>query len=273
MNIETIIRYANDFVNNSVYNTVPQSTALKPDISGMRIFDEPIIGCVSPNDTYFEMLKMPEARLMDFKPPLDWLATAKTVISFFLPFTTRVKESNTINMAWPSEEWMNARIEGQDFIRQLSKHLCETLSAAGYATITPATDPGFWSKPLPPLGYTSNWSERHIAYACGLGTFSLSKGLITALGVAGRLGSVITELELPPTPRPYSGLYDYCSRCGICAEHCPSGAISLETGKDYFKCKRFLDETRKPKPPYYGCGKCQVGVPCESAINRDMKHY
>ena len=36
-------------------------------------------------------------------------------------------------------------------------------------------------------GYFSNWSERHIAYAAGLGTFSLSDGFIIERGIAHRL--------------------------------------------------------------------------------------
>lgn len=31
--------------------------------------------------------------------------------------------------------------------------------------------------------FGSNWSERHAAYVCGLGTFGLSKGLITDKGM------------------------------------------------------------------------------------------
>ena len=42
----------------------------------------------------------------------------------------------------------------------------------------------------------STWSERHVAYVSGLGTFGLSGGLITAKGQAVRLGSV-------DSPGPY----------------------------------------------------------------------
>ena len=40
--------------------------------------------------------------------------------------------------------------------------------------------------------YASNWSERHVAYVCGLGTFGC-QGLITSKGLAGRFGSIITD--------------------------------------------------------------------------------
>ncbi|MDR3200897.1 MAG: 4Fe-4S binding protein, partial [Spirochaetales bacterium] len=104
------------------------------------------------------------------------------------------------------------------------------------------------------------------AYACGLGTFSLSRGLITKKGVAGRFGSVITSLAIPATGRPYSGLYDYCTNCGACLRNCPVRAISRENGKDHVPCSRFLNKTRAENAPYYGCGKCQTATPCETGI-------
>jgi epoxyqueuosine reductase QueG len=115
--------------------------------------------------------------------------------------------------------------------------------------------------------YTSNWSERHAAHAAGLGTFSLSKGLITARGIAGRFISLITNAPFEPTPRPYTRFDEYCIYCGVCACNCPAKAISIEKGKNHPLCSAFLDRTmEKHKPNYYGCGKCQVKTPCESGI-------
>jgi epoxyqueuosine reductase QueG len=112
----------------------------------------------------------------------------------------------------------------------------------------------------------SNWSERHVAFVCGLGTFGLSKGLITEKGVAGRFSSIVTDMGLSPSVRPYEGLYDYCIFCGLCARRCPANAISLDTGKAHEPCEAFLNETRALFSPRYGCGKCQSGMPCESRI-------
>jgi len=47
-------------------------------------------------------------------------------------------------------------------------------------------------------GPSSNWSERHIAYAAGMGTFSLNDAFITEKGIAIKLLSVVTELEIFP---------------------------------------------------------------------------
>lgn len=82
----------------------------------------------------------------------------------------------------------------------------------------------------------SNWSERHIAFVAGLGTFGLSKSLITKRGCAGRYGSVITSLPFKSIRREYDGVYDYCSMCGECIARCPSGAITKE-GKTFLRAQ------------------------------------
>ena len=116
------------------------------------------------------------------------------------------------------------------------------------------------------LHIISAWSERHAAYACGLGTFGLSRGIITEKGMAGRLASILLDEVLIPDTRNYTGIYDYCIRCGVCIPKCPAGAISLENGKDNVLCREWAQKMRDLYKPRYGCGKCQLGVPCEHGI-------
>jgi epoxyqueuosine reductase QueG len=122
----------------------------------------------------------------------------------------------------------------------------------------------------------SNWSERHIAYAAGLGTFSLSDGFITERGIAHRCGSVVAAIEIPASPRTASGPYANClsfvnEKCGVCIKRCPSGAIT-EKGHDKVKCQEYLSsigyrpgETKiyDVNTSVFGCGLCQTKVPCE----------
>ena len=135
---------------------------------------------------------------------------------------------------------------------------------------SPSIDKSFWSKQKlddeNQLSFTSNWPERHVAFVCGLGTFGLSKGLITSKGMAGRFGSIVTELEIIPNKREYEGIYEYCTECGACIKKCPVNAITFENGKDHQICCEFVDLTKNKYKPRYGCGKCQVSVPCESRI-------
>ena len=115
----------------------------------------------------------------------------------------------------------------------------------------------------PDFHANSRWSERYAAYACGLGTFGLLRGLITEKGMAGRFASIIVTETFEPDERKYTGVYDYCIKCGACARNCPANAISLKHGKNNIKCNKHVETMKKKYPPRYGCGKCQVGVPCE----------
>lgn len=201
--------------------------------------------------------------------PNEWLANAKTVISFFLPFTDKVKVNNRKDKIWPAEEWLHGRIEGQKLLNDLCSHLNNELINDGFENVVPSMDKRFCtnsSVEKPRISFTSNWSERHVAYICGHGTFGLSKGLITKKGIAGRFGSIVTELYLIPDKREYSDIYEYCNMCGACAKNCPANAISIEEGKNHRICSEFLDITKEKYKPRYGCGKCQVSVPCERRI-------
>ena len=160
------------------------------------------------------------------------------------------------------------RVEGQAFINSLSRYLKDALIQDGYNSVVPIQEKAFFSDTV---SFTANWSERHAAYVCGLGTFGLSKGFITKKGTAGRLGSLITEGFLPPDIREYDDPYAYCTMCGACIKNCPVQAISSEDGKDHRPCWVYLRTTAERYKPRYGCGKCQVGVPCESRIPADRR--
>lgn len=273
MNKQNIIVSACRFVRESKENYIAKEIAISPDLVGMKIYEDPIFAFASATDEGFLKLKDPVAIGEHFKLPEQWLPEAKTVVSFFLPFSEVIKESNAIDLSWPSDEWLHGRIEGQAFLNQLMQYIKGELIQSGYESVVPTMEQGFWTQSIaqdgslhPEVSFTSNWSERHVAFVCGLGTFGLSKGLITPKGICGRFGSVVTSLSLEPDPKEYERVYEYCSVCGVCAENCPVDAISIENGKDHITCLRFVDETLEKHAPRYGCGKCQVGVPCESGI-------
>lgn len=273
MEKHTLLANATEFLNNSPANYISNTQAITEQVRGMRIFDAPVFAYGRADDPMFQKLKQPAVIGEHFLTPTEWLPQAKTVISIFFPFSETVKRGNRQDYAWPSPEWLHGRIEGQSCIRQLCERLQEELTQAGYESVAPSLTTRSWSlmeanpkSPHPDAAFTSNWSERHVAYVCGHGTFGLSKGLITSKGVCGRFGSIVTEAGLEPDTRSYYDIYGYCSRCGACVSNCPVGAITLEKGKDHTLCSKFLDTTVVRFKPRYGCGKCQVGVPCESGI-------
>lgn len=256
-----IQKLSNKFVKDSPYNYISKEKALREDLQGLKLFKNPLIAYGSVEDKLFEALREDGAVGRDHMMPKDWLEDGKTIVSFFFPFTNKVKISNRKDYNWPSEEWLHGRIEGQVFVNEFSKYISQEIIKSGYKSLAPSLDPRFAKEK-----FTSNWSERHVAYLCGNGSFGLSKGIITEKGMAGRLTSLVTNLKLEPSERKYSQIYEYCSNCGGCVRNCPADAISLKTGKDHVKCSEYLDKLAEKYEPYYGCGKCQCGVLCESRV-------
>ncbi|MCL2827632.1 MAG: 4Fe-4S binding protein [Oscillospiraceae bacterium] len=261
MTRDEIILCAEKFTETFLGNYISAEVAIAPEYVGMQLYDPPIFAFGSADDDLYIKYKSPNIIGGHFLAPSEWLPTAKTVISFFVPYTEQIKSANAQDDHWPANEWLHGRYEGQLFLKELSTYIQNMLLDAGYVSTVPALDPRYGVD-----GVTSNWSERHVAFACGLGTFGLSKGIITKRGMCGRLGSVLTEWNLPTDTRPYRDTYEYCTMCGACVLRCPVQAISQTEGKAQLPCSDFLDKVREKNSPRYGCGKCQVNVPCESEI-------
>jgi len=267
LNRADIISFATEFVNNSPKNYIAEGIALNPRCVGMKIFDSPIFAFGSADDDLYIRFKSSSIIGSHFISPTEWMPGTKTVISFFLPYTEIIKTANSRDSKWPAIEWLHGRHEGQILINLLLEYLVENLLESGYKSLSPSFDQRYkLGKADDNKVLTSNWSERHVAYACGLGTFGLSKGLITTRGICGRFGSILTELDLPKDHRDYNDVYEYCTMCGLCIDRCPVHAISIENGKISFLCNDFMDKVRGECKPRYGCGKCQTNVPCESRI-------
>lgn len=224
-----------------------------------RIYDKPLIGVASAEDALFAACKdenmVGERHLL----PREWLPAAQAVIAYFLPFSLAVRAANRQGEL-PAAEWLYARIEGEMVNNALRKFLVTWFEQAGYQAMAPGLDPRFAV-----VERKSNWSERHVAFISGLGTFSLSRSLITKAGTAGRFGSIIVSAAVAPTPRDYQAYDEYCSKCGACIKRCPPQAID-DTGKNNDTCAAFLDTMMVRFKPRYGCGKCQTAVPCEAAV-------
>ena len=269
MNKQELLMHATSFLESLPDNTIAAEFAMSKKVVGLKIYDAPILAIGNANDPYFRSFKDKTIIGNHFILPAEWLPEARTVISFFLPYTSDVRAGNKREPFWPAEEWLHARVEGQTVVSKMAQYLQTELAKAAYQSVIPTLDPRFEIRKSTDPGeqpFASNWSERHVAFVCGLGTFGLSKGLITARGMAGRLGSLITNLPLTADERPYTEIYEYCSQCGACVKQCPAAAISIEAGKNHRRCSDFLDATAEKFKPRYGCGKCQVNVPCESHI-------
>ena len=252
MRKKEIDRLINEFIVGSPLNRIEE-------IGIDHIFDPALMGIAHAHDPLFAKLKEDSVIGAHHLLPTEWLPEAKAVISFFLPFSVEICEPNR-HPGLPAQEWLYARIEGEVICNALREHIVEAVTKSGGKALAPVLDSRFAL-----LERRSNWSERHAAFIAGLGTFSLSKSLITAKGCAGRYGSVIVSLPLEPTSRLYEELDAYCTMCGECINRCPCGAINTE-GKNIATCAEYIDKQILPRfAPRYGCGKCQTAVQCERA--------
>jgi epoxyqueuosine reductase QueG len=271
--IKALVR---DFILTSPHNTMNTTTA-EP------AWDDALVGFASGGDQIWQQYK-------EYVGPFHWTpwevfnqhcpgesagAEELSVISWVLPQREAVRKANRRAKRYPSEEWARIRVYGEEFNVALRRHVANCLKQAGHAAIAPMLVSNWTIVKSERFSYASSWSERHAAHAAGLGTFGLCDGLITARGKAMRVGSVVAKISIAPTPRPYSNHRAYClffadGTCGKCIDRCPARAIT-KTGHDKEKCRQHLARSREyVKKTYkfegYGCGLCQVGVPCEAGI-------
>ena len=271
--LETVIK---SFINKSQENSLKNQR-------NEKAWADPIVGFSSGDDPLYQSYKedigafywTPQEIFAKTFPILRVTPDQLTVISWVLPQTDATKSDNRKQTVYPSERWARARIYGEEVNIKLRKHVVATLQQVRYEAVAPMFSPLWERKISKRYGFASTWSERHAAYASGLGTFGLCDGLITPKGKAMRCGSVVAHIKIPPTNRPYNDHHAYClffskGICGKCIQRCPAGAIT-EIGHNKVKCRKYLQITRDYVRSHfgfegYGCGLCQTGVPCESKI-------
>lgn len=267
-----------------------------PSFDNEPIFDEPLIGFADADDPLFreyksiigEFHQTPreafEAGLKERGIPQRDTGRL-SVVSWVLPITLATRLGMRRESVVPTLRWNHTRFQGQAFIEDLSRHLISVIEQRGCRAVAPEIVKNFEYK-IAGTDIVSNWSQRHVAYAAGLGTFSLNDGFITPRGIAMRLGSIVTDLDLPVSGRPYADRRSNClffrnGSCGRCMKRCPAGAIT-EHGHDKNKCVAYLYKGSKDLLKQMGrfegfigvypaCGLCQNKVPCESMIPPDMR--
>jgi epoxyqueuosine reductase QueG len=264
--------------------TSPQNRLQRIDDSPM--FDEPLVGYADGDDALFQQYKTiigsfhltPREIMAHELAGESAVEGPLSVVCWVLPITDATRASNRSRDMAPSRLWSHTRNDGEPFNDAVREHVVALLREAGYKAIAPPLTDLFriYNEGIerPPA---STWSERHAMYVAGLGTFSLSDGFITPRGIAMRCGSVVTNMPLTATPRPYADHYANClyyakGTCGICIARCPAGAITRQ-GHDKSLCSAYMSREFAPLKDEYavtitGCGLCQTGVPCESAIPR-----
>jgi len=285
------IRFAQDpaqFIKKDIIQFTRSNPGNRQKSGKGKYWDTPLVGFASGEDPLFKDYKKIIGKF--HLTPREFYEKAfgkkksrqpLSIIAWILPASKAVRMSNRKEKEFPARLWAQARDYGEEFNIKLRKHIVSLLGKKGYKAVAPMASPHFRRLRSPKVGFASNWSERHAAYACGLGTFSLSDGLITPKGKAMRVGSVITSLPLKASfrkyPHPYSNcLYYFNKTCKACAARCPASAITAK-GHNKDKCADYLYKFVGPvKRPEYGvkvtgCGLCQTRVPCEFEIPKAIK--
>lgn len=194
------------------------------------LFREPLVGFSSAEDPRYDQLKQIIGAW--HQHPKELLTDAKSVISYFVPFTKEVaKAPKNAKMAVPL--WGEAYLvlnEGFDHINNI---LCTLLGEQGFSAQTiPATHT------FDPKDMKSLWSHRSAAAIANLGVFGANRMLITEKGSGGRFCTVLTSAPLAaseatlPNPCPY--LKD--GSCGACFKACPINALQGDHF-DAFACQ------------------------------------
>lgn len=267
------------------------------DFPGQHVFDPPAVGVADGDDPIFHEFRrvvgpghfLPRELLGRQAPGAD-LACVR-VVAWALPFAAGVRASNRAG-SFPSRLYSLARNNGAALMERLGIRLAALLESRGAAARVPAADEAYTAYRCPEHTFSSTWSERHVAYAAGLGRFGLSGALLTPVGANARLGSLVTNLPLPVAPRPAGDYRAPCfaaggKTCGRCIARCPVAAISAD-GLDKTRCNLMRERIREERLETYaaemhmipatvatsgrrksgyslGCALCQCGVPCEGA--------
>jgi len=249
-----------------------------------KIFDTPLVGFSSGLDPLYDEYKShigsfhftPLELFAKSFPGKQYTAEGLTIVSWIIPSTAATRREHGAQERYPSERWVRTRDLGEKFNNAIRAHVVEQLKAAGIKAVPPLLAPQWARYSEGPYGPCSNWSERHAAYAAGLGTFGLCDGMITPVGKAVRIGSVIAAIQIPPSTRPYDDHHAYCLHfteniCRRCIPRCPVKALT-EEGHDKKRCMQYTEQTMNKyiREEYgfetYACGLCQCDVPCTDKI-------
>jgi hypothetical protein len=271
---------------------------LPNEFNNVKIFSSPLIGVAKGDDPIFQKFKEvvgPE----HFTPLEMWISNGKNpispnqlrVLSIVFPFTQKIQEEalkpiKLKRLIIPSEYYSLGRNYANSFIENTLKNTISYLAKKGFNGVAGVLSEEF--NVIVKERFYSTWSERHIAFAAGLGTFSLHEGLITEAGCNIRLGSIIIDCPLDVTLRkndePYSNCLFYVNgTCRQCIDRCPAHAIT-EAGHDKFLCHNYgsniarnmIPRLQSFLKPYFqkvngewreesypvGCAFCQFGVVC-----------
>lgn len=240
----------------------------RAEMGAQDLWREPLAAVADARDPLFGVLR----HVVDpsHSLPSDLLPAARSVLVFFLPFEPRLGRENAEAGEMAARSWAQAYVTTNLLIRAISLDLQAAIESRGHEAFpTPATH-NFDETKL-----VSGWSHKHLAYIAGLGTFGTHHWLITPSGCCGRLGSLVTSLELPVTPRIERELclVKAGRKCHACVARCRYGALHpsrFDRHRCYEQCLK-NDAHFADLPLVDVCGKCGCDVPCSYSIPEPLE--
>lgn len=234
---------------------IARSVSDAPTVTRYR---EPLVAFAAADDPRFAGLRSvvdPRHTL-----PSDLLPGARSVVSLFIPFSPDVPESNARSRAAVSREWALAYTETNELVSSITRDLTRELAAVGVrAAGTPPT--GHFDREA----LLSFWSHKSVAVIAGLGSFGVHRMVITDVGCAGRLGSLVVDVDLPVDVVPAVERCAFLREGGCleCVARCPVAALDEQGRIDRRLCwDRCLAAAREDASlGAHVCGKCATG-PC-----------
>jgi len=294
-----------------------QLNRLPAEYGGHRLFKEPVIGVSAGNDPIFAKFKKvvtpthltpaemwsksasSKRRSKDDQPigiptpdagtwtNLAELAAKIKVLSVVFPYTQSIMEDGSRSSRRTPLTGL-ALNRAHVFHTEVYEKTVQFFVDSGYRAMAPQKS-RFHSilLKLSSPHLVSVWSERHYAFAAGLGTFGLAEHLITEHGCNVRLASFITDAPLEITPRTNDDPFANCLHfarggCAKCVARCPGRALTkvshnkvlceIIRRRESARLRSELAPFLKPVKRHImyttvedyaiGCGICQYNVPC-----------
>jgi len=308
---DAVTRFLEELFDSSELNRLPQ------EYGGHRIFERPTIGVSAGNDPLFEKFKevvtpahltpeemwsasagrtrgrrdhhffgRPRPDAGQWTGPADLAAKLK-VLSVIFPYSRAILDDGCssprrtpragLALNWAHVFHTEVYDQTARFFVQRGHRVMVPQQSRFHSVLVRLSNPHL----------VSLWSERHYAFAAGLGTFGLAEHLITHHGCNVRLASFITDAPLEVTPRVHDDPHANCLHfvrggCAVCVSRCPGRALTGE-GHNKLVCERIRhkesNRVRGELEPFLrpirrrfmhvlvedrpiGCGLCQYGVPC-----------